>query len=52
MVENSVRFSENFSDGVILEVILLESRSKSSHLGRRDGLEGHDLKVKLCAVAA
>jgi hypothetical protein len=33
---DSVRFGENFSDGVILEVILLESRSKSSHLGRRE----------------
>jgi hypothetical protein len=33
---NSVRFGENFSDGAILEVILLESGSKLSHLGRRD----------------
>jgi hypothetical protein len=32
---NSVRFGENFSDGAILEVIFLESRSKLSHLGRR-----------------
>ena len=34
---DSVRFGKNFSDGAILEVILLESRSKSSHLGRREG---------------
>jgi hypothetical protein len=33
---DSVRFGENFSDGAILEVILLESRSKSSHLGHRE----------------
>jgi hypothetical protein len=33
---DSVRFGENFSDGAILEVILLESRSKLSHLGRRE----------------
>jgi hypothetical protein len=32
---DSVIFGENFSDGAILEVILLESRSKSSHLGCR-----------------
>jgi hypothetical protein len=32
---DSVRFGKNFSDGAILEVILLESRSRSSHLGRR-----------------
>ncbi len=34
---DSVRFGKNFSDGAILEVILLELRSKSSHLGRREG---------------
>jgi hypothetical protein len=32
---NSVIFGENFSDGRILSAILLESRSKSSRLGRR-----------------
>jgi hypothetical protein len=32
---DSVIFGENFSDGRILSAILLESRSKSSHLGRR-----------------
>jgi hypothetical protein len=31
---DSVIFGENFSDGQILSAILLESRSKSSHLGR------------------
>jgi hypothetical protein len=35
---NSVRFGKNFSDGAILEVIFLESRSKSSHLGCREGV--------------
>ncbi len=30
-------FGKNFSDGQILSTILLESRSKSSHLGRRVG---------------
>ncbi len=34
---DSVRFGKNFFDGAILEVILLESRSKLSHLGRRGG---------------
>jgi hypothetical protein len=33
---DSVKFSKDFSDGAILEVIFLESRSISSHLGRRD----------------
>jgi hypothetical protein len=33
---DSVKFSEDFSDGAILEVILLESRSILSHLGRRE----------------
>jgi hypothetical protein len=32
---NSVIFGKNFSDGRILSAILLESRSKLSHLGRR-----------------
>jgi hypothetical protein len=32
---DSVIFGENFSDGRILSAILLELRSKSSHLGRR-----------------
>jgi hypothetical protein len=32
---NSVTFGENFSDGRILIAILLESRSKLSHLGHR-----------------
>jgi hypothetical protein len=32
---DSVIFGKNFSDGRILSAILLESRSKSSHLGRR-----------------
>ncbi len=32
---DSVKFSKDFSDSAILEVILLESRSISSHLGRR-----------------
>jgi hypothetical protein len=32
---DSVVFGENFSDGRILSAILLESRSKSSHLSRR-----------------
>jgi hypothetical protein len=35
MLGNSVRFGEIFSDGAILEVILLELCSKSSHLGSR-----------------
>jgi hypothetical protein len=40
---NSVKFSKDFSDGAILGAIFLESRSKSSHLGRRDiqaGIKG------------
>jgi hypothetical protein len=36
---DSVRFGKKFSDGAILEVIFLESHSKSSHLGRR--VDGH-----------
>jgi hypothetical protein len=32
---DSVIFGKNFSDGRILSAILLESRSKSSHLSRR-----------------
>ncbi len=33
---DSAIFGENFSDGRILSAILLESRSKLSHLGRRE----------------
>ncbi len=33
---DSVIFGEKFYDGRILSAILLESRSKSSHLGRRE----------------
>jgi hypothetical protein len=33
---DSVIFGKNFSDGQILSAILLELRSKSSHLGRRE----------------
>jgi hypothetical protein len=33
---DSVIFGKNFSDGRILSTILLESHSKSSHLGRRN----------------
>ncbi len=33
---DSVKFSKDFSDGAILEVIFLESRQKLSHLGPRD----------------
>ncbi len=36
---DSVIFGKNFSDGRILSAILLESRSKSSHLGRRVGYQ-------------
>jgi hypothetical protein len=32
---DSVIFGKNFLDGQILSAILLESRSKSSHLGHR-----------------
>jgi hypothetical protein len=35
---DSVIFGKNFSDGQILSAILYESRSKLSHLGRRDVL--------------
>jgi hypothetical protein len=40
---DSVIFGENFSDGRILSAILLESRSKLSHLGRR---ADHTLIIK------
>jgi hypothetical protein len=40
---DSVIFGKNFSDGRILSAILLELRSKLSHLGRRvtPSLLGH-----------
>jgi hypothetical protein len=34
-LRDSLIFGENFPDGQILSAILLESRSKLSHLGRR-----------------
>ncbi len=44
---DSVIFGENFSDGRILSAILLESSSKSSHLGRRvTSYSQHKLKLK------
>jgi hypothetical protein len=48
---NSVKFSKDFSDGAFLEVILLESRSILSHLGRRAALTIERLP-KLVAFAA
>ncbi len=47
---NSVRFGENFSDGAILEVILLESHSKSSHLGCREPQNRTHLKQTTAVV--
>jgi hypothetical protein len=43
---NSVIFGENFSDGQILSAILLELRSKLSHLGRREIL-GQSVLIRI-----
>jgi hypothetical protein len=44
---DSVIFGKNFSDGRILSAILLESHSKSSHLGRRVQLPLPDIAMSV-----